>query len=106
MINERLKKLILKKINSNHKYSNSNLKQRVLSEMINLGYSKEKILEIIDNNILSDDEIIKREFNKIYNKLKLKYSGVELAIKLKQKLLYKGFNIEDINRIMQEKTED
>lgn len=106
LIDDRLEKLILKKINSNHKYSNSNLKQRVLSEMINLGYSKEKILEIIDKNILSDDEIIKKEFDKIYNKLKLKYSGVELQNKLKQKLLYKGFNIEDINHLIQEKTED
>jgi len=106
LINERLEKLILKKINSNHKYSNNNLKQRILSEMINLGYSKEKVLEIIDKNILGDDEIIKKEFDKIYNKLKQKYSGVELQTKLKQKLLYKGFNMEDINNLVQEKTED
>lgn len=106
LLNERLEKLIIKKIKSNKRYSNSTLRQRILSEMINLGYSKEKILEIINNNILSDDEIIRREFDKTYNKLKLKYSGVELKTKLKQKLMYKGFNIEDINNLLNEKTEN
>lgn len=106
LINENLKGMILKKLNSNRKYSNSNLKQKILSEMINLGYPKDKILEIIDDNILSDEEIIKKEFDKMYNKLKLKYSGLELQKKLKQKLIYKGFDIEDINNLIIEKTED
>lgn len=106
LINGKLERLILKKIKSNHKYSNSSLKNKILSEMINLGYPKGKILEILDNNILSDDDILKKEFDKIYNNLKLKYSGVELQNKLKQKLMYKGFNIEDIKTIINEKIKD
>ena len=44
LINNRLEKLIVKKINSNRKYSKNQLKQRILNEMINLGYDKNSIL--------------------------------------------------------------
>lgn len=106
IINDKLEKLIIKKINSNHKYSNYHLKQKILNEMINLGYSKDIILEIIDKNIIKDDNIIKSEFDKVYDKLKLKYSGNEFEIKLKQKLISRGFELEKINTLLQEKTED
>lgn len=106
LFNERLEKLIIKKINSNKKYSNSYLKQKILSEMINLGYDKEIILNILESNLNSDDNILEQEFNKVYDKLKVKYSGYELENKVKQKLIQKGFSVGDINRLLQEKTED
>lgn len=106
IINNRLEKLILKKINSNHKYSNNHLKQKILNEMINLGYSKNSIIEILDKNMHNDEDIVKREFDKLYNKLKNKYSGNELNLKIKQKLLVKGFSLEQLNILIQEKTED
>ena len=74
--------------------------------MINLGYSKEIILKILENNIESDTDVLRKEFDRIYNKLKIKYNGIELENKVKQKLLQKGFNISDINILLQEKTED
>jgi len=106
LFNERLEKLIIKKINSNKKYSNSYLKQKILSEMFNLGYDKEIILNILESNLNSDDNILEQEFNKVYDKLKVKYSGYELENKVKQKLIQKGFSVGDINRLLQEKTED
>ena len=106
LFNERLEKLIVKKINSNKKYSNSYLKQKILGEMINLGYDKEIILTILESNINSDNNILEHEFNKVYDKLKVKYSGYELENKVKQKLIQKGFGVGDINRLLQEKTED
>ncbi|MBQ9071621.1 MAG: RecX family transcriptional regulator [Bacilli bacterium] len=106
ILNDRLEKLIIKKINSNKKYSNFHLKQKILMEMINLGYPKEKILQIIDNNLEDDDKIVKREFDKLYTKLKIKYNGYELKNKLKQKLLSKGFDLDIINKLIQEKIED
>ena len=106
ILNERLEKLILKKINSNKKHSNYLLKQKILNEMINLGYDKNNILEIIDNNLKDNLKVLNNEFDKIYLKFKNKYSGIELQNKLKQKLIQKGFNIEDINKLLKQKTEE
>lgn len=103
IFNNRLEKMIIKRINSNKKYSNYQLKQKIINEMINLGYNKEVILSIVDNNIASDLNIIEKEFDKTYNKLIKKYEEKEIFIKIKQKLLYKGFNIDDINNLIQKK---
>lgn len=105
ILDNRLEKMILKKINSNYKYSNRHLKEKILNDMIMLGYQKEKILNIIDNNLNNSDEIIKKEYIKLYNKLSKKYNGEELLLKIKQKLLYKGFESNKINEIIK-KTED
>lgn len=103
LFDERLNKLIIKKINSNHKYSNSFLKQKILNEMINLGYDKEKILKIVNENLSDDDNILEKEFEKLHIKLSKKYNNLELYKNIKAKLLYKGFNIEDINNIIEKK---
>lgn len=97
MFYEKLEKIIIKKINNNTKYSEYQLKQKILNDMINLGYDREDILSIIDNNIKPNNDIFEKEFNKIYNKLKLKYDGYELKQKIKQKMITKGFNIDLIN---------
>lgn len=106
ILSNRLEKLILKKINSNKKYSNQLLKQKILNEMINLGYDKNSILQILENNLKDNNNILNNEFDRTYNKLKVKYSGNELNNKTKQKLIQKGFSIHDINKLIQEKTED
>lgn len=106
ILDERLEKIIIKKIKSNKKYSNSILKQKIINEMINLGYDKNKIISILESNIESDNEILKKEFNKTYNKLKIKFNSYELENKLKQKLIQKGFKLEEINKLLQQKTED
>ncbi len=99
-INEKLEKLIIKKLNSNTKYSNTMLKNRLLNHFINLGYEKENILDIIENNIKIDNEIIKKEYIKLEKKLKNKYSEEELKKNIKQKLYQKGFSIDEINNIL------
>ncbi len=106
MLDDKLERLILKKINSNNKYSNSYLKQKILNEMMNLGYGKNEVLDILDKHIVDDTDIINKEFDKLFNKLKFKYSGIELENKIKQKLLYKGFKIDEINNLIQLKTEN
>ena len=73
--------------------------------MINLGYNKEDILNILELNLSCDNKILENEFNKVYGKLKNKYSGYELENKIKQKLIQKGFSVGDIN-ILLEKTEE
>ena len=99
IVYEKLTKLILKKINSNHNKSNYMLKQKIVGDMINLGYSKEMIVEIIDNNLNSNQIVIENEYKKIYRKLEKKYEGEELEKQVRIKLMQKGFSSEDINNI-------
>ena len=106
VLDNRLEKLVIKKINNNKKYSNYLLKQKILNEMINLGYEKNKILQVLEANLTNDISVLNKEFEKNYTKLEKKYNGVELITKLKQKLLQKGFNIDDINKLLKEKTEE
>ena len=98
-----MEKLILKKINSNTKYSNNYLKNKIVNEMINLGYEKNNIIDILDNNLKNDNSILEKEFNKIYNKLNKKYEGSELNKRVEQKLYSKGFNISEIKKMIEKK---
>ncbi len=97
---EKLKKMIIKKINVNTKYSNTLLKNKLLNHFTNLGYEKNDILYIIDNNTIKNENIIKKEYEKLYKKLTKKYSGEELKRNIKQKLYQKGFSIDEINKII------
>lgn len=85
-----LEKLIDKKIKSNKSYAGEILKQRILTDFINKGYSKEEILQILDNKNLDNDELYNKEYEKLYNKYSKKYTGSELEYYIKQKLYQKG----------------
>lgn len=105
VLKDNLEKIVCKKIKSNTKYSNKLLKQKIINEVTNLGYNKEDIIEIFNSSINNDNDILNREFNKIYNKLKYKYSGAELNNKVKQKLALKGFSLSEIDLLLT-KTEE
>lgn len=96
---QKLEKLITKKLNSNTKYSNKMIKQKLTNYFINLGYDKEDISNLLDNK-KTNNEIIKKEYNKLMNKYKTKYDEEKLKYIIKQKLYQKGFNIEEINEII------
>ncbi len=102
---EKLYRLIKKKIFSNKKFSKYQLKSKILSYFINLGYQNDTINEIFDELYVEDNNIIKREYEKIYINLKRKYSGDELYFKIRQKLYQKGFFIEEINEVINDKIE-
>ena len=97
---------IKKKIESNHKYSNNELKNRLLNYFINEGYNKEDILNYLNKYQKDDNNILEKEFNKLYLKYKNKYDEEIFILKLKQKLFQKGFPNEEINKLIQEKTEE
>ncbi|MBP3920277.1 MAG: RecX family transcriptional regulator [Bacilli bacterium] len=97
---EKLRKQILSKIKSNTKYSCGMLKQKLLNYFINLGYDGNDILFILEQNDISNGDIIKREYDKLYNKLKNKYNGEQLKYIIKSKLYQKGFKMEEINEIL------
>jgi len=101
IIDNKIKKIIDKKT-KNPKYTGYILKQKILNDLINLGYDKNNILEIYENYSINDNNLLKKEYDKLYKKLSLKYSDKELYNKIKTKLYQKGFNINDINNIIDE----
>lgn len=102
-VNLNLENKIKKKINNNSKYSNYELKQKLLNEYIKDGYMKNDIILFIDKYLKDDYEILVKEFEKLYNKYKVKYETNVLKIKIKQKLIQRGFNIEYINELINKK---
>ena len=91
-------KLIKDKINNyiekNLKINKKSLyvfKQKMLINLINLGYSKEDIISILDKVQLNDIDLMIREKEKLINKYSKKYSGKELDYFIRKKLYEKGF---------------
>lgn len=99
-LKEKLKKLINKKLNTNTKYSTKLIKQKILNNLINLGYNREDINEILDKKAMNNNEILKKEYEKLFNKYNKKYEEEKLKYIIKQKLYQKGFQIEEINEII------
>lgn len=100
----KLTKIILKKIRMNHKYSKNEFIRKTLTDLVNLGYEKDMVYQIIiDNYNLEDDDKLEKEFDKLYRKYVNKYDKQKLIITLKQKLYAKGYKVEDINKLINKK---
>lgn len=105
IIVDKMLKIISKKFNSNHKYSKYQFKQKVSLEMVNLGYDKDLADSLIENFDFEDNDLLEKEYDKLYNKLSKKYKGYELQTKIKQKLYSKGFDVNKINDLVQKKSD-
>ena len=90
---ERIEKIVSKKIKLNHSNSSYILKAKLQNELVNLGYDKESIISILNHVSIDDAEIREKEYNKIRKSLEKKYSGPELEYKIKEKLYRKGFRV-------------
>lgn len=99
----KLEKLIIKKITTNHKYSNYNLKQKLNLELVNAGYNRDMINDIYAKKSSSENDILIKNYDKLYTSLKRKYSDKELCKKIKEKLYQKGFDINEINELLNNK---
>ncbi len=97
---EKLDNLVKKKINANHSYGVYKLKEKILYDLSNMGYYKWMIEEVLNrHDLVTDEKIIKKEYQKLYNKLSKKYEGSELAYQVRVKLLQKGFSYSEIDDI-------
>lgn len=101
-----LERIVLNKLKHNKKYSNSEIKSKIIRDMVLQGYDKDKVVNIIESNLQDDTSIINKEYNKIYNRLSKKYSGNELLYNIKQTLYRRGFDSEQITELLDEKKED
>ena len=100
LIDEKIDRLINKKLKANNKDTEYIFKQKMTLYLSNMGYSKDDIYSHLDS-IKIDNKHLEKEMEKIYEKLKQKYSGYTLQNKLKQKLYAKGFKSEEINDFIQ-----
>ena len=94
---EKIEKIINKKIKTNKNLSRNNLILKVKSYLISLGYEQSMIIEIL--NLVDFEEnnsILEKEYQKEYKKLSKKYNGA----KLKNNLYKKGFNLSNIEKII------
>lgn len=101
LVNERLKKIIDKKIKLNKKPIYI-FKQKMLAYLINLGYSKEDILNILDSYKINEEELIKKDYDLLKKKLSKKYAEKDLEYQIKNKLYQKGYSIDSINNFLSE----
>lgn len=94
---ERVEKLILKLMRSNHSKSNYMLKKKIQNYLINQGYHSEIIHEKMALVDQDEKEAYQKEYQKLYRKLSRKYEGKELDYQIRAKLFQKGFrgNIDD-----------
>jgi len=91
-------KLQLEKINNyveknlkNNTKSLYTFKQKMLVNLINLGYYKEDIVSVLDKVNFNDSEEREKEIEKLRKKYSKKYEGAELEYFIKRKLYEKGF---------------
>lgn len=89
--NERINRYVTKQKKTNKK-SMYYFKGKMLINLVNLGYEKDMIDEVL-NHVTIDNisELKELEKNKIRKKLERKYRGNELERKIKEKLWQKGF---------------
>lgn len=99
----KINKIIEKKMKLTTNLSAYSLRHKIIVDLINKGHYKDLIMNLIDNyEFKENEETLKKEFNKIKNKLEAKYEGHELRFFLRAKLLNKGFTSEDIERLLNE----
>lgn len=99
-IKEKLIHLMEKKVRLNHKLSNYSLKQKLTIDFINLGFSKEVVIDALSSITFGSNDILESTYQKIYLKLSKKFSGKDLLYKIKQKLYQMGFDINEINELL------
>ena len=92
---DRIEKLVNKQIKLNKNKGSNLLKRKIQMYLLNLGYDYDKINKSLNSKNLSNPDLYKKEYDKLYRELSKKYSGKELEYRLKQKLYQKGFTNED-----------
>lgn len=92
---KKINKIIRISLKSNRSRGGSVLKNKIINDLIVSGYDLSIINKVIsDYEFDSNEEIAKKEYEKLYRKYSRKYSGRELEYKIKEKLYQKGLKYE------------
>ena len=100
ILNEKLNKIITKELRVNSKLPIGKLKQKIINRCINLGYNLSSINEILDTISIESNSDISNDYNKLYKKYSSKYDEYKLKNVLKSKLYQKGYEIDEINKVI------
>ncbi len=90
---EKLTKIVQKKIKQNKKYARSVLGQKILASCLSMGYEREMINEVFNENYFFNPAVIANE----KQKLQQKYSDKTL---IKNQLYKKGFSWDEIKKVI------
>lgn len=97
----KIDKYISKKIKSSKNLSARKLKDKIVYDLINKGYTKNNIISILNNYEFENDlDLLKKEYSKIKKKLENKYNDYELEMRIKSKLLSKGYTSFEIEKVI------
>lgn len=93
---EKINKIIRLSLKSNRTRGGMVLKNKIINDLVISGYDLSIISKVIsDFEFDNNDDIAKKEYNKLYRKYSRKYSGKELEYKIKEKLYQKGLSYEE-----------
>lgn len=93
---EKIDKLANRFYKSNRSRGGNILKRKIMTDLINYGYDASLVLEVLDKmDFSTDEEIAKKEYEKLYKRLSRKYEGYELKNKIREKMYQKGLNYND-----------
>lgn len=93
---EKIQKVALRLVKTNRSRGGNVLRQKIMSDLVNLGYDASLITIDLENITFSNtSDIAKKEYDKLYRRLSRKYSGKELEYKIREKLYQKGLKYED-----------
>lgn len=99
----KIMRMIEKKIQTNHRYSNQVLRGKLKEELNRLGYDQAFITDCLESVSFGPDHLIEKEYEKQYHRLAKKYSGTELQYKIKEKLYAKGYRMDTIRMYLEQK---
>ena len=98
---DKIRKIISKKNRTKHSESGVVWKRKIESYLYHNGYSKEMMEPMIsDLQSQDDDSTLEREIQKWLKKYLQKYRKEEAYLRVKQKLIGKGYQKENIERIL------
>ena len=93
---EKIEKLANKMIKANRSRGGIILKQKIVNDLKNLGYESDLIMKVVSTkDFATNEDIRKKEYEKLKKRLSHKYSGSELERKINEKLYQKGLYYEE-----------
>lgn len=93
---EKINKIISRGLKSNRTRGGNVLKHKISNDLELLGYDNSLInLVMCDYSFENNEVLAKREYDKLFNRLSRKYSGIELKSKIREKLYQKGLFYEE-----------
>ena len=93
---EKINKIIRLSLKSNRTRGGMVLKNKIINDLVISGYDLSIISKVIsDFEFDNNDDIAKKEYDKLYRKYSRKYSGKELEYKIKEKLYQKALSYEE-----------